>query len=1006
MQFRSYRLGLATAAWVALPSCAPVDPGPLTPGQALESFRIADGFRVELFASEPHVTDPVDLVFDENGGAWVAELLDNPEDPPPGQPPLSRIKYLEDTDGDGTVDRHTVFADRLLALEGIAPWKGGLIATSAPDILYLKDTDGDRKSDVREILYTGFGLGNVERRISNPRLGIDNWIHVANNGYEGEIRSPSRPGAAPVNVRNREFRFHPLRGLAGASTGNAQFGHDSNERGHWFVAQNTVHLRHVVIPPGYLERNPFHSLARAEQDISDHGRPAAPVFPLSRPQRWRVERTRIRQQRYDETRPGQVERLGGYFTAAAGTTVYSGDSFPQRLSGSVFVGEGNGNLVHCDLLEPAGPTYSASRWPEGSDFLASTDSWFRPVNFSNAPDGNLYVLDYYRQYLETPVSIPEAVQRRLRMDFRNGDTLGRIYRIVPDGPQDAARKPRLGDASSAALAATLAHPNGWHRATAHRLLIERQDASVAARLRDLTRTADLAATRVRALWVLEGLGRMDPEIVRSALADRHPSVRENGLRLAEAFLPAMAGGILRATADEHPRVAFQAALSAGWLELSDRTARALAGALSRHPDDSWFHAAVLCAPPGFAVPVLEALLASDPTFAKSDSADRRGYARAAGNIIGARRNAREVERFLGLAAGLEGSDAAGWRAAALAGLRQGLSLQDGVRMDASRASRALDKLLGDSSGNVRTAAGGIARYFELGARVERAKAVASDPQAPPSERMLAARILQGSDLEHAGPALVQMLRPESGTQMQLAAVESLASFDGPVAAGMLLAAWEGSDPVVRDAIAGTLIRRKSHAAALVRAISEGRVGPRDIPAVTRIRLRQHPDAGIRSEAEAGLAPAGRDRDEVVRSNLQALDLPGDAELGAAVFERECASCHRASAARGRIGPDLSGVSNRSREDLLTSILDPSYSIESRYRNHLLETKDGRFHDGILVAETAVTLTLRGEAHDVTVLKADIASLRESDVSLMPEGLEDAMTPEQLADVIAYLRAGL
>ena len=301
-------------------ACGTRESGPLSPGQALRTFRIAEGFRIELFAAEPHVVDPVEMVFDESGGVYVAELLDNPDDPPEGEAPLSRIKYLEDTDGDGRIDTHTVFADRLLAVEGVAPWKGGLIATAAPDILYLKDVDGDRKADVREVLYTGFALAHVEGRLSNPRLGMDNWFYVVNNSYPGEVVSPQRPDDPPVSVRSREFRFHPLRGLAEASTGGAQFGQTYNQWGHWFISHNTVHLRHTVIPPGYLDRNPFLPVESTAEDISDHGRPAAAVFPISRPQQWRIDRTRARQARYDETQPGRVEQLEGFFTASSGAT--------------------------------------------------------------------------------------------------------------------------------------------------------------------------------------------------------------------------------------------------------------------------------------------------------------------------------------------------------------------------------------------------------------------------------------------------------------------------------------------------------------------------------------------------------------------------------------------------------------------------------------------------------------------------------------------------------------
>ena len=995
-----------TGLLAVLSCCASVDSGPLSPTQALESFQIADGFRIELYAAEPHVVDPVEMVFDENGGVYVAELLDNPDDPPDGEEPLSRIKYLEDTDGDGVVDRHTVFADRLLAVEGIAAWKGGLIATAAPEILYLKDTDGDHRADLRETLYTGFALAHVEGRLSNPRLGLDNWFYVVNHGYPGEVSSPSRPDQPTVNVRNREFRFHPLRNLAGASTGDAQFGQDYNEWGHWFIAHNTVHLRHTVVPPGYLRRNPYLSVEEAEQDISDHGRPAASVFPISRPEQWRIERTEARQERYAETRPGREERLAGYFTAACGSTVYLGDRFPAVFTGSVFVGEGNGNLVHCDLLRTDGPTYAASRWPEGQDFLASTDNWFRPVNFSNAPDGHLYVIDYYRQYLEHPMFIPDAVKKRLKMDFRSGDTLGRIYRIVPDAPRAEPRPARLGAASSEELVPLLGHSNGWHRRTAHRLLVERQDRTVADHLATLVRTHRNPEARLHALWVLEGLDSLSAETVRNALADNHPAVRENALRLSETFGAMLSAEALRATRDTSPRVAFQAALTVGSLPASEASAAALAHLLARYPDDRWFRTAVASAPPTLAVPVFRALLRSNPMFFREPNRDRTAYVQSVGNVVGASGSHDDIELFLRHLAWAKPLAASGWRVAALKGLGSGLSLRPPRHRSGTLKSPSISALLSDDSEPVRVAASEIARHFDVDEHVRHAMTVAVNPSNTTNQLLVAARILQAGRFNQVAEALETMLVRSNDPTVQIEAARSLAAFENPAAARVLLRSWPEASPALRNAVAELLIRRKVHAAALVQALSEGTVVAEGIPAVTRIRLAQHPDEQIRHAALFNLSLDVRDRDAAVRDGMAALGLRGEPENGKDVFRRECANCHLAKATRGRIGPDLSGVNNRSKEDLLTSILDPSYAIEDRYRNYLLETVDGHFYDGILVAETTETLTLRGELEDIVVLKENVAEFRRSNVSLMPEGLEDAVTTQELADLIAYLRAGL
>ena len=980
---------------------------PVPPEQALETFQIAPGFRIDLFASEPYVIDPVEMVFDEFGGVYVAELLDNPDDPPEGGLPRSRIKYLEDTDSDGVIDRHTVFADRILGVEGIAPWKGGLVATASPDILYLKDLDGDQKADLKEVLYTGFALAHVEGRLSNPRLGLDNWFYVVNNAYPGEITSPGRPGVPPISVRNREFRFHPLLGIAQASAGRAQFGHSYNEWGHWFLSHNTVHLRHTVIPPGYLNRNPLLSVEEAEHDVSDHGRPSAAVFPISEPQQWRIDRTAARQARYDETRPGRVELLEGFFTASCGATVYLGDAFPDGFAGRVFVGEGAGNLVHCDIVTPDGPTYSASRWPEDSDFLASTDSWFRPVNFSNAPDGNLYVLDYYRQYLEHPMFIPDAVKERLRMDFRAGDTLGRIYRITHESAgAGRSLQVSLGALEGSGLVALLEHRNGWHRRTAHRLLVERQELSVVPQLRSLATGSELANSRLHALWVLEGLGAADAALVQQALGDPHPSVRENALRLAEAHLPELSSQVLAATRDSNTRVAFQAALTAGNLPRSGRVVAALGEILARYPEDPWFRIAVLSAPAEFAEPVLDSLLRRRPSFFAEVSSGRQSLVRDLYRLIAARQEAEETGRLLLRLVSRGSLDRPQWKAAALEGLQSGLSLHRGRRLSSPSIGASLEELLGDDSEEVRVAATGIARYVDLGPRVLQAVADALDEGLPAEQRVLAVRTLQGGSFSDVAAPLESLLRGNGDPELRAAAASSLATFDDPSVAASLFDGWASYPPATRDVVADLLIRRRDRALAFADTIATGTIDPLEIPTVTRIRFANHPDGDVRDRVAGRLGLGAGDRDQAVQTHLEVLDLPSDPARGKAPFERECASCHLRRGARGRIGPDLSGVNNRSKETLLTSVLDPSHSVEDRYRNHLLETNDGRFYDGILVTETEASITLRGEVEDVTVLKSDIADLRVSDVSLMPEGLEDALSDQEIADVIAYLRAGL
>ena len=233
--------------------------------------------------------------------------------------------------------------------------------------------------------------------------------------------------------------------------------------------------------------------------------------------------------------------------------------------GSIFTGDVNGNLVHRDILSPDGVTFSAHRAKERVEFLASTDSWSRICNFANAPDGNLYMTDIYREFIETPESIPESIKKN--MNFWSGDNLGRIYRIVPNHPrQTRGLKVNLGAASTDELVGTLGHANGWHRRTAQRLLIEKQDRAAVPALRELAVKSENPLARLHALWTLEGLGALEAADVERALKDSHAGIREHAVRLSEGFLPKLEAPLLALKSDPEPRVQFQLAFTLGQLK--------------------------------------------------------------------------------------------------------------------------------------------------------------------------------------------------------------------------------------------------------------------------------------------------------------------------------------------------------------------------------------------------------------------------------------------------------
>ena len=983
-------------------SCARKHPDApsLSPEESLKSIHVNGDFHVELFASEPLVFDPVEMVFDENGKIYVCEMLDYPDDPPAGKPARSRIVLLEDTDGDGKPDKRTVFADNVLEVSGIMPWKGGLIVTSAPDILYFKDTDGDGKADVRQVLYTGFPKVNPEARVTNPRYGIDNWIYVANDGQNGRITSPEHPERPPVLVRGTDFRFQLLRGVAEPASGPTQFGMSFDDWGNRFLSQNTIHIREAVVPMQYLIRAPLLEVDSVSQDISDHGLGTARMYPLTQPQKWRKERTQVRQQRYDENKLNRTEQVAGWFTAATGNTVYTGDVFPKEYWGNAFTGDVSANLVHRDVLIPDGVTFVAHRAEENKEFLASTDIWFRPCNFANAPDGNLYLTDIYREFIETPESIPEEIKKY--MDFWSGADKGRIYRIVPNHPlRTRDLKPNLGKATTAELVGQLSSTNGWHRMTAQRLLVERQDRSVVALLKDLAQKSDYPLARLHALWTLEGLSALDAPLVVAALKDPHPGIREHALRLAEELPaePAVTNAVLGLKNDKEPRVLYQLAFTLGQIK-DPRALIALTDLARDHAGETWFRTAILSSLNDTASEFFHLYLSRNqfqlnPVFLDQLAA-----------LIGAKHDANEIRRFLTVEDALlpthpnEG-------AAGLFGLARGLRLA-GVRdLAVGGAEARVSAFLNNPSESVQKASWEIAEHLQLNGLVQRASRDAVTGGLPVPNRAAAVRALRGGQLAAVKPVLDQILASNPPPELQVAAVMCLASFQDPSVAHSLLGNWKTYGPDARKQVIAAMLSQRDRVPVLLKAIEDRQV---DMPAVdvaARSRLMDDPDSSIAQRARNLFQNMTADRAKVVGEYRDVLKMAGDEKSGKKVFDANCAKCHMPRAQGGRVGPDLSGVNNKTKEELLTSILNPSYAIEPHYVHYIVTTKDGQIHDGVIASETPGSITLRGGTeNDETILRTNIAEVRASNVSLMPEGLEQQMSRQDIADVIAYLRAGL
>ena len=659
--------------------------GPLSPEESMKPYQFAENSKAEMFAAEPLVMDPDDMEFDEEGNAYVVSMIDAYK--PDSVKGKDKIIMLKDLNNDGNADTAIVFADNLREATSVLPWKGGLLIAAAPNILYYKDTTGDGRADLKEILFSGFFTGNEEAQITNLRFGIDNWIYANNTGQAGEVHFSENPGGPALQMRGSDFRFRLDRKQYELTTGAGQFGLALDDWGHRFFTTNSIHIQQAVAPKRYLTRNPFlpSGLKSGAVNISDHD----PImFQISETPYWRQERTDRRNKEYQENKLDRVEYARDHFTGASGGTFYGGDAFPEEYYGNIFTTDVAGNLLHRDMLveSDSEPYYVAKQGEQEKkkEFMATTDTWFRPANFSVGPDGYLYVIDMYRQHIETPLSIPEDLQTD--MDMNAGNTMGRIYRIVPANDNKAKSvKADLKNASAAQLVETLSHKNRWWRTTAQRLLLERQDKSVIPMVKTLFAESSDPRTRLHALYVLEGMDALDAGIVKEALMDPSPGVRENAAILAEKF-PACLSQLQQLVEDNSIRVAYQATLSLG--EFKDKGIIPwLAKSVVLHGKSKWFRAAVLSSDAGSSIELLDAL--SNSNFADKAADWKTDFYKELAETIGARNQKAQVAALLHQSGQNTITKLPNAQAAIVKGLSAGLQNAKGTSDEAKEKLKAI-----------------------------------------------------------------------------------------------------------------------------------------------------------------------------------------------------------------------------------------------------------------------------------------------------------------------------
>ncbi len=939
---------------VLLSTTVLVSAAALSPDDERASFRLANPMlAVELVAAEPNVISPVAITWDARGRMFVAEMIDYPVGPTAGQ-----IRMLEDRDRDGHYETATVFADRLAFPNSVLPWNGGVLVTAAPDLLFLKDTNGDGRADERRVLFTGFAEGNQQLRANGLLWGLDGWVYGANGRSDGEVH---RPGdTRRVSLLGHDFRFRPDTGSFEAIAGRSQFGLARDDWGRRFLSWNTIPIRHEAIPSHYLSTRI--DASKVIRDLLPPG-DTGEVFPLTpSPQTFNKESTT-------------------HFNALAGLTIYRGDALPDEYRGNAFVGETLRNLVHRRTLQHADVSFIARRVEQKSEFLASTDPWFHPVNFATGPDGALYIVDFYREWVEHPGYVPENM--RDKIPWRTGADHGRIWRVRTRGVKIKypGSNLDLDRATPKQLAAYLEHPNGWWRDTAQRLLLEKRDAKAGPAVKKIALEARPPKARVQALHTLAQLDALDNKTLLVGLGDDIPLVREAAIRLTEPRLTnsndllAKLAGLAR---DRDSGVRLQLALTIRNADMPSRvatlekiawrddldplTATAIRSSISERP---WLLLQRLLTGDFDGDVRLELLrsLASDVGFSKSETDGRALLSGLVPRGISSWEQD-DLALFAGFSSGLAAADNEG---------------ADRIRQWTPDHERVISRLVGA------------------------ARRIASLDATAPASRQVALMTLARAGTPEAVDTLLDLLLPSHKGHIQSAAASALNERGDPVLFQKSLAAWNHYQIAIRRKLLAGAIRSTATTAILLDAVEQGTIAKSELDASVRNTFRQVQSPELKARVKK-FFDVPQDRAAVMEQFSAALKMSGDRKAGAELFAALCLQCHAIGGQGQNIGPSLSAIASREREALFLDILDPSLQVAPDFASYTITTTRDDTLTGLIISENANGIVLRRpNLPDETIPRAQIKQVQASGRSLMPDGLETGLTPASLAHLLEFLR---
>lgn len=945
---------------------------PQAPEQSLRQMRTRPELDIDLVAAEPLITSPVAVDFGPDGKVYVAEMFDYPAGEDGTYAPGGRVRVLTSSKNNGILDTSTIFLDGLPFPTGVTVWRKGILIAAAPDILYAEDSDGDGRAEVVRKLYSGFGTDNFQARVNSLEIGLDGWVYGSCGLFGGLIKSFA--SETPFPLGDRDFRIQPDTGAIEAATGRTQQGRVRDDFANWFGCDNSDLGRHYPLAAHYTERNP----SAPPPPVSSHVPVEGRLVPGN-----------------DALQLFKLSGGSGVATAACGIGIYRDELLGSSIKGSLFTCEPVNLIVHRVQLTPKDSTFVGHvAADEQSEFVSSSDTWFRPVQVRTAPDGSLWILDMYRFVIEHPRWIPpESLEK---IDPRAGANMGRIYRVRGRGEWQS-QWPQLDKLSTDLLVHSLDSPKGWQRDMAMQMLVWYRDtAHVGAgpALKQLLRSSARPETRVQVLATLAQRGELTYEEVVLALKDSEPGVRRHGVRLSEGWAKsteseALLTKVIALIDDPDAQVRLQTACSLGaWS--SARAAEALARLALAHSSDRFLRAAVISSL-DTSKPVVESFLNS---LLQDDSPHLAAVAPNLLPLLFEMTSDQDMNAKL---------------LARLATQSWPASENGWVMRVLGQMFDTVDEKVQSTGWPANSSAGDKLREFIAKARLELKN---ESSQASESYRVAAMGLLNRShfcsqaEQQDDWQTLSTFLLPRYSAKVQAAALEALLRSEDRNVAERVVSVWPELSPALRNSAIDQFISRPIWPEVLLDSVEQKQIDVVEIDATRRQKLLSNRDAAIRARAEKLLAgKVNPDREAVLKSYGSVAELSGDAQRGADLYRKNCSSCHKLNDMGSAVGPDLAALAGKPVNFFLQEILDPNRNLDSRYMAYSALTESGRTLTGVLVAETAVAITLRGaEGKEETLKRDELEQFRATRASLMPEGLEKMLNPQAMADVITFVKA--